>query len=150
MSDTLTIDDLSTEACGWFERAERPDGESFTRLKDGAPEWITDLVHDAHGDFLPDDWRNDCIRAALGSINDGENDPHEFADGHADVYNDRLYAWLSSNVTRASYVDEAVEEFGYPSDRGISGAIAMGQYMEALEVFESVVRSLEARVDEQS
>lgn len=60
-----TVQQLAAEAYGCFETAERQDGETFWRLKDGSPEWVTDLVLNAHGDFLPDDWRYACIGAAL-------------------------------------------------------------------------------------
>ena len=31
--------------------------ESFFKLKDGCPDWMTKAVHDAHDDELPNDWR---------------------------------------------------------------------------------------------
>ena len=54
MTDTQTLQERAGEAAAWFETAERP---PFVRVKNGAPEWIMDLVRHAHGDLLPDDWR---------------------------------------------------------------------------------------------
>lgn len=152
MIGEMTLEELAGEAAAWFETGKREGRDEhvdayFVRLKEGAPEWLRDLVHDAHGDLLPDDWRYSCIRSALDSIADGNDDAGEFADSEADVYNAPLTAWLSSNLSRGGYVDEAIEEFGYPGDRGIFGAIAMGQYMEATEVFGSVYASLESRLE---
>ena len=56
------------EAYDCFETAARPDGETFTRVRDGSPGWVGELVREAHGDFLPDDWRYGCIQSALEFI----------------------------------------------------------------------------------
>jgi hypothetical protein len=147
MTSTTSVHEKAKEAYDWFERAERQDGESFIRVKQDAPEWVTQLVMNAHGDFLPDDWRYDCIRAVLGDIADNEPDDldefaAEFADGQVDVYNGARTAWLASNLNRAAYCDEAAEEFGYDSEQGVFGLIGLGQYMEASEVYAAVVESL--------
>jgi len=145
------------EAYGWLETAKRDDGETYTRTKDDAPEWVTWLVHEAHGDFLPDDWRYECVRAALGFIHDNnydetaaEDSSADFADEQIDTYSDARLKWLASNLNRHSYVDEAIEEFGYSNiaESRILSVIGMGQYMEAREVFDSVVASLRELVEE--
>lgn len=157
MQGTATIQDIATEAAGWFETAKREGRDEhvdayFVRMKDGRPEWLFELVHEAHGDFLPDDWRYKTISEALEWIADG-NDPGDagsFADDAVDVYTGARFAWLASNLNRAGYVDEAVQELGdgaYPKG-GIVEAIGWGQYTEAAEVFGTVERLLEARVDE--
>ncbi len=152
-----TVHTLATEAASWFETATRTggDGETFTRCKDRAPDWVTDLVHDAHGDFLPDDWRYQTISAALDAIEDAGEDADlddlasEFADGHVDVYTAARFTWLSSSLNRQGYVDEACEEFGFQFDsgHGIADAVGLGQYREAEEVFQAVVVFLAARAD---
>lgn len=150
-STTQTIGELAGEAFDQFETAKRPDGDEFTRTKDGAPEWLRDLVREAHGEFLPDDWRYEAIRAALGAIHDAgaetaddlDDLAHEFADGHVDVYNHARLKWVSSHLARASYVDRAREELGAP-DADLFDQLGLGQYQEALEVFASVRQSLES------
>jgi hypothetical protein len=148
-TETPTVETVANEASAWFETATRGDGETYTRTKDGCPEWVQELVYDAHGDFGPDDWRYDCIRAAVDAIADGadEDDPGEFADQHADVYTARGLAWLASNLNRVGYVDDAVSEYGYDEGRGIAGMVALGQYAEASEVFASVAQSLADRLN---
>jgi hypothetical protein len=152
---TTTFAAKAGEAYDWLETATRDDGESYVRTKDDAPEWVTRLVHEAHGDFLPDDWRYECVRAALGFIHDNdygeaeaEDYSSDFADEQVDTYNAARLKWLESNLNRHGYVNEAVEELGYPSDEGILHAIGMGQYLEGREVFDSVVASLRELVEE--
>lgn len=147
----MELHELASEAYAWFETRTREDGETFDTLKDGAPEWLRDLVYDAHGDFLPEDWRYTCIRAAVEWIAD-ENDPDEsgeFVDSQVDVYTGARFAWLASNLTRQGYVDDAADEFGPDTvyADGVSGAIGWGQYMEAQEVYSSVVSALEAELE---
>ena len=141
---------LAGEAHGYFEYATRADDESrYARTKPNTPGWVQDLVHDAHGDMLPDDWRYACVMSALDWIHEHESDDsHEFADGMADVYTSARFAWLSSNLSRQGYVDEALADFGWEPDSGIAAAIGLGQYAEASEVFGSVWHSLEERAKE--
>ena len=159
--ETITVQALAAEASACFEIARRAtgdtatgpreDGEEYTRVRDGSPEWVTDLVREAHGEFLLDDWRYACIASACEAIADSD-DPDdargEWADSYVDVYNHELHAWLSSNLQqRAGYVDEGVENFGH-SDRGVDGDIAIGQYTEAEEVYGLVLQFLESRLEE--
>jgi hypothetical protein len=132
------------EALDCFETAGRPDGGSFVRLREGRPEWVADLVHEAHGSMLPDDWRYACIRAALEAVAEGV-DGHEFADGYADDYSSDLAAWLGSHAVRPGYVDEAVEDLG-AEFQGVAQVIQLGQRAEAREVFAAVVNTLEQEV----
>ena len=148
-----TIATLAQEAYDWFERRQRGDTDDwFYALKDGRPEWVFDLVWAAHddGDFLPDDWRYDCIHSALGHIadNDGDEDASEFADSQVDVYNGARFAWLASHLQRQFYVDAATEEFGPPDDASVTAQIGMGQYLEATQVFQQVYQTLEERLEQ--
>ena len=148
--DTDPIEALATEAAGYFERATRDDESTYTRTVDGAPEWVTDLVYSAHGDFLPEDWRYACIEAVLDHLADGGDpeDPHPFADEHVDIYNAARLQWLASNLTRPGYVDEARAEGLIGPDADIMDQIGIGQYQEAVEVFGLVTAALERQRDE--
>lgn len=152
MADQERIARLAGEAYDWFETATRVGSdETFDRLKDGRPEWLQELVREAHGEFLPDDWRYSAIRSALAWIhdNDGNDESGEFADSEVDVYNAARVKWLGSHINRGSYCDEAASEFGYNEEQGVYGLIGMGQYLEAGEVFGSVYSQLAAIVDEE-
>lgn len=156
MTDTTepAVRSLAEEARDCFETAKRDSGETFERIQDGSPEWVSDLTREAHGGMFPDDWRYECIRAALGAIVDAGDDAdldetgHEFADSFVDVYTNRLTGWLSSNVHRPGYCDEAAEEYGGEPD-GIVSRIQLGQYAEAREVYGIVLGELRERAEEQ-
>ncbi len=151
-SAVVCLESLAGEAYGWFETAHRGDDpeQPYTRLRDGAPEWLSDLVREAHAGMLPDDWKYRCISSALECIaesDDPEDAAHEWADGECDVYTSDRLAWLSSNLRRPNYCDDAVGEMSIDyGQEGIVGLIACGQYQEAREVFASVLSSLEAQV----
>lgn len=148
-STTATVESLAEEAASYFEGATRGEGDeaqSFRRLKSDRPEWVYDLVHEAHGDFFPDDWRYNCIENALEAIAQGI-EPGEFADGEVDSYNASRVQWLESSIYRGAYCDDAIEEFG-PTDQGIYGIIGMGQYMEASEIYGLVMQQLESELED--
>jgi hypothetical protein len=157
---TTEIQDKAREAYDWFEIAKRDEADpesSFVRLKDGAPEWITQLVYDAHGNFLPDDWRYDKIQDALEFIMDVEypdDGNSEFADGAVDIYTADRIKWLGSNLNRVGYCDEAAEEFGWGwspgnvDNGGIVELIGLGQYAEAEEIYASVLNSLTKQTED--
>ncbi len=145
-----TIHELAQEAYASFERAERADGTLYTRTRGDAPDWVSDLVREAHVGMLPDDWRYETIREACGAIEDADEDaelddlPHEFANG-MDVYTHDLVAWLGSHGGRPGYCDEATEEFGSPVPDTIDRRIMLGQYAERLELFGLVLEFLRER-----
>lgn len=151
----MTLAEIAGEAYEHFESRERGEDKIIT-TKDDAPEWVSDLVREAHGDFLPNDWRYDCIYAAIGHVHDSgaEDDSdlddvaHEFCDGYVDVYTHARLQWLASSLNRMAYCDEAVEEGLIGSDASIAERVGLGQYMEAREIFASVQRSLVNRHDE--
>ena len=150
-SMTGTVQEIAAEAGQYFETAKRDNGDYFIRTKDGTPDWVRDLIRAGHGeDFLPDDWRYKTIMHALEYIADTEGDPldggGEFADTWGvDTYTSDRIAWLGSNLNRIGYCDEAAEEFGpnETSGDGIIGQIGLGQYVEALEVYNLVYDALE-------
>ena len=60
------------EALAYFEKAKRTNGVEFWKVKDGTPQWVTDLCFSAHseGAMLPDDWRYVFIVEALVALED--------------------------------------------------------------------------------
>lgn len=154
---TPTLAQLAGDAYGYFETAHRDDGESYTRTRDDAPEWVREIVYAAHGggDFLPDDYRYEWTQEALEAIHDAGSDdpdeirddmPHEFADS-VDVYNVALLKWLASNFRRPGYCDDAAEEGLIGPDDTLMKRITVGQYMERQETFSLVVDALIERAE---
>ena len=136
----MTVRGLADFISDYFTKITRNNGEEIWALKDDAPGWITDrVIHPAHEDMMPDDWKYEFIYQALSHIHDiGNLDEPEL---EADVYNHDLLKWLASHLERAGIVDEAVKNFGH-SESGIIGDISMGQWHEKELVYQSVLSSL--------
>lgn len=147
---STTIETYASEAYAAFTVGTRPDGETYVRLVDDAPEWVRALVYRAHGDMLPDDWRYAAIQDALEALADGADpdDAAEYADGQVDVYTSARVAWLASHPRRIDYTDEALNDYGDDYRGGILGALALGQYHEAMQVWALVCDALHEHADE--
>lgn len=140
----MQITSMAREGAEAFEAATRPDGMTFYRVKDGAPEWIMDLLHRVHDDrnILPDDTLYKLTYEALDWIridDSAEPDDAAFADSCVDVYTSELIAWLGAGP-HVTWADEATETYG-PSD--ILQTISRGQYLQAAHVFGVVVGFLQ-------
>jgi len=150
---SITISTIAAEMYEAFESFKR-DGSETTiyKLRDGSPDWMTDVVYDAHGDMFPEDWRYEAIMDAVSHIADADVetaddlDSHEFAESAVDVYTHDRLRWLASHLDRVGYVDDAVEQLGH-SEQGIVGDIGGGQYLEYSEVFGSVAQALADRLE---
>ena len=132
-----------------FETFKRPNEDTTNwKLKDNSPSWMTNIIHTAHGNMFPDDYRYDYTMDAVGLIADNDEDSLDDLkyEIEADIYTSSLLAWLASHSSRTGYVDEAVESMGH-SDMGIIGDIMMGQVTERQEIFDSVLESLKNLVD---
>lgn len=148
----MNIQELAQEVLKQFQTKTRDEGQSFVSLKDDHPEWMQDLCREAHGDMLPDDNRYEMIQEALQAIADSDEDAdlsdvmHEI---EADFRNADLLAWVSSSLSRAGYVNEAVEQ-GYAdvSNFDLFRTLQAGQIMEKNEVFASIQNSLEERLSD--
>jgi hypothetical protein len=143
----MTIQELATEALATFVSKQRDSGERYyySTADDG---WITGMIYSAHGGMAPDDHKYEMIGSALHAIAYDDADPDdmfEAADGMVSIYRRDRHAWLSSNLEREDYVNEAISEYGPRDD--ISDAIAQGWFMEAMEVCASVVKSLRDELD---
>ena len=143
---TTTTTDLATianEALSSLEQRTRDNGETFWSRKDGSPDWVQSLCHDAHGDMTPDDHRYSFIVEALAALAEGDEDADTI---EADCYTSDLTGWLHSRPDRFSYCDQAVGDgYGFTDTVAL---LSMGQSMEKREVFELVKANLESRLEE--
>ncbi len=113
-------------------------------LSPGAPKWIQDIVWEAHGDLLPDDYVYEYVYDSFVRISDGVVGD-DFSDHiQPDVYTFDLLKWLSSNLIRIEYVDEAVLRIGYAD---LLTAISYGQYLEQEGIHWIVLCGLKKHVD---
>jgi hypothetical protein len=137
---------LAKELGDAFVQDKRNDGTMFYHLKDGSPQWMTDAIHKAHDELMPDDWIYEQCYHLADSI--AQSDPDkwddyisEWADSLVDVYNADRTKWLASNLYYGAYVDEAVEELGH-SDQGIFGDIGIGQYRMTEQIAYALIQGI--------
>jgi hypothetical protein len=140
---TITLQALAREMSLAFETATRTSsGESFRKLRDGSPEWMTTVCRMAHDDarLLPDDWRYAFIEEAVDALAEHENADEALGSLEPDVYTSDLTAWLHSLNSRVYYLEEAMTECG-PFRDGFQ-LLAAAQMIEKEEVFRQVVAAL--------
>lgn len=146
-----TIKKLAEQMQEQFTTGKRDNGEEFHKLKDAHPEWMQDVCREAHSEMMPDDFIFEMISNAVDLLADVDDDCaedfdayHEKADElEADVYNNTLLKWVSSNLTRASYVDDALEA----GATKLFDALQWGQLEERREVFSRVLEELRERAE---
>lgn len=141
---TSALQDRAAEALSFFKPHPNPDHDTYTLVSD-APAWVTDLVREAHGEMLPDDWRYRFIADALYALADTD-DPGDI-EPEPDAYTSVLLAWASSNANRFNgYCDEALSELGREAG-GFTQLVAFGQLLEREEVLDLVRDFLAAVIE---
>jgi hypothetical protein len=134
-----------------FEVKTRNNGDEYV-VYNGSSDFIQ-LVHGT--EFLPDDFRFSTILSISENILNYDFDNleelvdngniHEIVDGLVSIYNNDLFTWLSSNLLRQDYVNNAVSEFGLSSNGfDIAKVIAAGQYMEINELAQNLIYALDS------
>ena len=135
--------DLMYEA---FTTKKRDNGEDFYLLKDGSPQWMTDVVHAVHGDTLPDDTIYKMIYDALSTLTelDEEAEEDKMRDAiysmEPDVYTSNLTAWINKRNNHVYYLTEALEEFDIKD--GFQ-ALSMAQKMQMDEIGDALIIKLQ-------
>lgn len=145
-----TVQELAESYLKHFQTGKRDDGSSYVSLSDDAPEQLTELVRNAHGRMLPDDYKFQFVQDALQAIADSSEGEEQDAINsmEAEHRNSELLAWLGSNLSRSSYVDDdAIGNYGH-SDGGIFGDIQRGMQCELEEVANSVLESLNSILED--
>jgi hypothetical protein len=155
-----TIKELASEMRTAFVQNKRDNGDQFYHLKEGSPQWMSEVVSDGHkdgspgfdgtpgaGTMLPDDLRYEMIREVLSIIEDTDGDEENARDAlEAPIYTHELTGWLASRNDRYGYCDEFLSEFGSEGiDRAGSfttGLLQGGYMMELEEVFANVFNAL--------
>jgi hypothetical protein len=142
-ADKTTIQALAAEMSKAFETAIRPtSGETFRKLKDDAPPWMTTVCRKAHddGNILPDDWRYILIEEAVDALAVHDDPDDARSSLEPDIYTSDLTAWLDSRNSRVEYLSEALTEYG--SFRHGFQLLAAAQMIEKEEVFQQVLDAL--------
>jgi hypothetical protein len=145
MSDK-TIQSLAKELSRAFVTNKRNDGQEYVHLKEGSPEWMTEVVRAIHGDKLPDDTTYRFIERCADAIADAGDDPTEaIYSMEADIYTSDLTAWLHARNDHVFYLDEALSEDAPKSGFDLLYA---AQKRQIEEIGSALVSELEARVTE--
>jgi len=101
------------------------EGELFTSLADGAPEWLREAVYEAHHGMLPNDWVFEECRAACDAIDEGSIEPdsdgddlHQHVEGRVDPYTKDVFQWAADMCLTMlfSLAEERASELGHDGD----------------------------------
>lgn len=147
------------EYYNYFERKTRDNGSEFFCLKDNTPDEIKELNMRIHNtDIMPDDFRYNTIHSLLSNSIDYLRDDEtledlrddgrldEIIDGSIDIYIHDLNKWLSSNLNRSSYVDQANDELGQPET--LTRQLMQGQYIEISEIAHRMIDEINEYLEE--
>jgi len=144
---TSKVKTLADELYSAFQNDKRNDGTEFVHLKDGSPEWMTQVIHTAHGDKFPDDTVYEFVyRAAMALADAGDYLQDAISEIEPDIYTHDLTAWLHARVDHIEYIDQAISEFGQ-FDSGFN-LLSAAQKMQIDEISYSVLSSLESLADD--
>lgn len=144
-----TVHSLAVKLSEALETGKRDNGDEFVSLKNGSPEWMTDVVRSAHGDKLPDDTVYGLIERCADALADAneEADPYEtIAEIESDVYTNDLTAWLHARVDHISYLDEVLEE--QPGLANGAQLLMAAQKKQIDEVGYALISALETAAEE--
>jgi len=154
------IEKFLIEFSGLFEHKKRDIGKKFVCLNDNATDSDRDFIRECHGtEMLPDDFRYNTIESIIDSLkgtldfsliendldlfeSDAQNSQHEICDSLVDVYNHDLLTWLSSNLNRPNYIDEARDEGLISEDCDEMNRIMIGQFKEIEEIFYNIISAI--------
>ena len=126
-------------------------GMEYKDIRNGI--WINtndtyqEFFHHVHGDFMPDDFRYKMIHSILQEMDDNDEYEDLDIDNLIPIYTYELVAWLDSNITRLSYCDQYLEEYGEISDT--IHLLSGGYMMELNEVYYLINEWLDENTDEE-
>ena len=126
-------------------------GMEYKDIRNGI--WINtndtyqEFFHHAHGDMLPDDFRYKMIHSILQEMDDNDEYEDLDIDNLTPIYTYELVAWLDSSISRLSYCDQYLEEYGEISD---TISLLLGGYMMELnEVYYLINEWLDENIEEE-
>lgn len=120
----------------------------FHQKNVGNPQWVQDMIHACHYQgMLPDDFVFEQVYLMCSEISGLEdNDDPRDIEVHADDYSHALLKWLSSNLARADFVEDAIDEAcGDKCDLFLM--IGIGQEKEMQEILDTIIDHLNDRLD---
>ena len=143
-----TLPELAKEAQGCLTTSTRDDGAAFIHMTDERPDWVFEMIYEAHDGKLQNDWSYKLIEAALETLAEGcVDEPYEFAEGFSNsLCNNELANWMGSHGERWDLCDAALQEFDHSQ---IANVISRAFEEEASDVYMRVQGALEAQTEEE-
>jgi hypothetical protein len=139
-----SVQELATQLRDALEHKSRTNGDEFVCLKDGSPQWMTDVVRSVHGDKLPDDTTYAFISQCADAIAESEEPNDAIYEIEPDTSTHDLTGWLHARNDHVYYLSEVLEECS-PTD-GFS-LLAMAQQKHIHEVGSALVSALESALE---
>lgn len=142
-----SIIDLATELSRAFIRDKRTNGDEFVKLKDGSPQWMTDVIRECHAGTLPDDTIYSLIEKCADQLAEMDDDAtvsdayDTISEIEAEIYTHKLVAWLNGNV---HYMTQALEEGEYKDGDQL---LMAAQLLHIQEIGNTLVAELETLAD---
>ena len=132
----------------FFESRTRDSRETYYALKDGAPSWLQEAIHEAHQGDLPSDWVYETCYATCVAIDDealDENGTHEFADSQVDFYTRDRFQWAAEMCHSHAYAaaEEQQREMG-ETDTPIEERLGVIQFF-AIETIAQIILAAHER-----
>lgn len=145
---------LFYQISGSFTAGLREDytGEKIRKLEDNAPDWMTEVIHTAHGETLPDDTIYRMVEQVADHLGyaDEDSDNDDLRDLlleiEPDIYTSQLTAWLHARPDHSYYLGQVQEEIG-PIEDGFQ-LLAAAQQNQIQEIGYSMIETLEETREE--
>jgi hypothetical protein len=147
-----TITTIVKELHEQLTSSKRSDGTTFWHFKEDTSETMKDKFRDMiHGtDFMPCDYRygfavgllDTLLEYDYDTIDELEDLELEICSAQEYTYSYDLLEWLSSNLKRLDYCNEAIEFCG----NNIEAMIAGGQSLEIQEIFMGIISYIESEL----
>jgi hypothetical protein len=140
MESTKTVQELASELSKAFETETRNNGDEFVSLRDGSPQWMTDAVHKAHGDKMPDDHIYRFCEMAADAIAECDREDEDSLREAIEAIEPPCYTheqmkWFAGNY---EYCDQAISEglWSTEAPRGpqVTDLVAIGMALHIQEV----------------
>jgi hypothetical protein len=131
----------------------RNNGESFLRLADGSPQWMSDVIYESHGDAFPSDTIYHWIKRSAEALANLDYDAKEYrmrdaiGEIESDIYTSELTGWLHEDINHVCYITDALTEMGDFRD-GFQ-LLTFAQHMQIEEVGNDMIDALVRLADEQ-
>lgn len=146
-----TIQQLALDVCN--DMVFEEEREIYHQRRPGDPKWIQDMIHACHYQgMFPDDFVFRWVYEFCSEISNlkDEDDPMEI-EVHSDDYTHDLLKWLSSNLARIDFMEDALNEYWDVSGKcDFVCFMGIAQEKEMQEVLFTVIDKLNDRLDEEN